>query len=131
MLRYPWADAKAALLSLADALGDQVPVQVTYVNPETGMDAENILGFYALMLRPGETLRLPARSPAQVFHQIEGQTDVVVEAKAFTLIEADTCCTPGYTAVTLKNRSATEPAFLFVADEAPLHRKLGVYESRG
>jgi gentisate 1,2-dioxygenase len=37
-------------------------VQVTYVNPETGGDAQNILGFYALMLRPGQTLRLPARS---------------------------------------------------------------------
>ena len=43
---------------------------------------------------------------------------------------ADTCAAPGYTAVTLQNRSATEPAFLFVADESPLHRKLGVYEVR-
>jgi gentisate 1,2-dioxygenase len=32
--------------------------------------------------------------------------------------------------VTLHNASATEPAFLFVADESPLHRKLGVYEVR-
>jgi gentisate 1,2-dioxygenase len=106
-------------------------VQITYVNPETGEDAENILGFYALMLRPGQTLRLPARSPAVVFHQIEGSTDVQVEEQAFTLVDADTCCAPGYTAVTLKNRSSTEPAFLFLADESPLHRKLGVYENRG
>jgi gentisate 1,2-dioxygenase len=54
-----------------------------------------------------------------------------VEATSFTMVEADTCCAPGYTAVTLKNRSASVPAFLFVADEAPLHRKLGVYENRG
>jgi gentisate 1,2-dioxygenase len=47
-------------------------VQVTYVNPETGDDAENILGFYALMLRPARRCALPARSPAQVFHLIEG-----------------------------------------------------------
>jgi len=145
MLRYPWADAKAALLSLSEALSERKgkgegeseieskgeAVLLTYVNPETGADVENILGFYALMLRPAETLRLPARSPAQVFHQIEGQTDVQVEATDFTLVEADTCCAPGYTVVTLKNRSATTPAFLFVADEAPLHRKLGVYENRG
>ena len=52
-----------------------------------------------------------------------------IEATSFTLAEADTCCAPGYTAVTLKNRSASEPAFIFVADEAPLHRKLGVYET--
>ena len=33
--------------------------------------------------------------------------------------------------VTLRNPSADQPAFLFVADESPLHRKLGVYENRG
>ena len=56
--------------------------------------------------------------------------DVAVTEHAFDLTEADTCCTPGYEAVTLTNRSTTEPAFLFVADESPLHRKLGVYEVR-
>ncbi|HEX2389668.1 MAG TPA: cupin, partial [Casimicrobiaceae bacterium] len=48
----------------------------------------------------------------------------------FTLADADTCCAPGYSAVTLQNRSANAPAFLFLADETPLHRKLGVFESR-
>jgi gentisate 1,2-dioxygenase len=47
------------------------------------------------------------------------------------MAQADTCCAPGYTAVTLRNPSADQPAFLFVADESPLHRKLGVYENRG
>jgi gentisate 1,2-dioxygenase len=132
MLRYPWADTRAALLSLADDQPALECVQVTYVNPETGSDAENILGFYALMLKPGQTLRLPARSPAQVFHQIEGRAEVTVDGagQTFTLAEADTCCAPGYTAVTLKNLSADQPAFVFMADESPLHRKLGVYETR-
>ena len=131
MLRYPWADARAALLSLAEDQPDLEAVQVTYVNPETGRDVQNILGFYALMLRPGQTLRLPARSPAQVFHQIEGSAVVATGDKSFTLVEADTCAVPGYTATTLSNCSATEPAFVFIADESPLHRKLGVYENRG
>ena len=51
MLRYPWTEARAALLSLSAELGDHEPVQLTYVNPETGEDAENILGFHAMMLR--------------------------------------------------------------------------------
>jgi gentisate 1,2-dioxygenase len=130
MLRYPWVDAKAALQSLA---GDQPAldhVQVTYTNPETGEDAENVLGFHALMLRPGQTLVLPARSPACVYHAIEGRARVAGADHAFDLKEADTCCMPGYTPTTLTNASATEPAFLFVADESPLHRKLGVYEVR-
>jgi gentisate 1,2-dioxygenase len=130
MLRYPWAEAKAALQAMAAEQPADAAVQLTYVNPETGGHAQNILGFYALMLRPGQTLRLPVRSPAVVFHQIEGGSAVQIADARFTLDPADTCCAPGYTAVTLANRSATEPAFLFLADETPLHTKLGVYEQR-
>ena len=57
MLRYPWADARAALQSLAADQPALPAVQLSYVNPETGADAENILGFYALMLRPGRRCR--------------------------------------------------------------------------
>jgi len=131
MLRYPWADARAALIALAHDRPDLEAVQVEYTNPETGAPAENILGFYALMLRPGQVLRLPARSPAMVFHTIEGAAGLRTEdGAAFALGPADTACVPGYTGVTLANSSAAEPAFLFVADESPLHRKLGVYEVR-
>lgn len=130
VLRYSWVDVKAALESLAADRPDLEAIQVTYVNPETGEDAENILGFYALMLRPGQTLSLPARSPAQVFHQIEGSVEVSVQSQVFALAQADTCCAPGYTAVRLRNGSTEQAAFVFIADEAPLHRKLGVYEVR-
>jgi gentisate 1,2-dioxygenase len=131
MLRYPWAEARAALVALAADQPDLQGVQVTYVNPETGKDAQNNLGFYALMLRPGQTLRLPARSPSQVFHVIEGGVEARIMDRTFALAEADTCCAPGYEAVTLGNLSADQPAFVFIADESPLHRKLGVYETRG
>ncbi len=130
VLRYPWAEARAALLELAADQPELDAVQVTYVNPETGEDAENILGFYSLMLRPGQTLRLPARSPAQVFHLIEGRVQAQIVDSTFTLAEADTCCAPGYEAVTLTNLRADAPSFVFIADESPLHRKLGVYETR-
>jgi gentisate 1,2-dioxygenase len=130
MLRYPWGEARAALQAVAANQPNLACVQITYTNPETGGPAQNILGFYAQMLRPGQTLTLPARSPAMVFHLIEGAADVQVEDQCFALTEADTCCAPGYTAVSLTNRSATAPAFLFIADETPLHKKLGVFEIR-
>jgi len=85
------------------------------------------------MLRPGETLRLPARSTAMVFHVIEGGASVSTEnadASHFALGEADTCCVPGYTPITLVNASPSQPSFLFIADDAPLQKKLGVYEVR-
>jgi gentisate 1,2-dioxygenase len=131
MLRYPWAQARAALQSLAADRPNLDCIQVTYVNPETGADVQNILGYYALMLRPGQTLTLPAQSPACVFHLIEGAAEVSIETSSFGLVEADTCCAPGFSAVTLRNRQAHAPAFFFMADESPLHRKLGVYEVRG
>ena len=130
MLRYPWADARAALESLAADQPGLQAVQVTYANPETGGHAQNILGFYALMLRPGQTLKLPVRSPATVLHVIEGGATVQVEDQHFKLAAADTCCAPGYTAVTLGNASPDTPTFLFIADETPLHQKLGVFEVR-
>jgi gentisate 1,2-dioxygenase len=65
-----------------------------------------------------------------VYHVIEGNISVHIVAERFKLSIADTCCAPGYTPVTLKNHSATEPAYIFMVDEAPLHRKLGVYEVR-
>jgi putative ATP-dependent endonuclease of OLD family len=42
-----------------------------------------------------------------------------------------TCCAPGYEKVTLTNLSVGQAAFVFIADESPLHRKLGVYENHG
>jgi gentisate 1,2-dioxygenase len=130
MLRYPWAEARAALLALAETRPRIDAVQVAYVNPETGAACQNILGFSALMLRPGETLRLPARSPASVFHLIEGGADASIDGHDFTLCAADTCCAPGYAPVTLRNRSTDQPAFVFIADESPLHQKLGLHEVR-
>ena len=131
ILRFPWSEVKASLVSLANDPSHVEAVQVTYINPLTGQDVENILGFYALMLRPGQKLRLPARSPACVFHVIEGGMVLQFEEKTFALGDADTCCVPGYGEVFLTNQSATEPTFIFMTDESPLHRKLGVYENWG
>lgn len=130
LLRYAWADVRAALLALAASRPALAAVQLEYVNPATGGPAQNILGFHALMLRPGQRLGLPVRSPAAVFHLIEGAAEVQVGEASFRLAEADTCCAPGFTPVQLANRSADRPAFFFVADESPLHEKLGLLETR-
>ena len=130
LLRYPWSEARAALLSLALDRPEQAAVQLTYANPETGGHAENILGFYALMLRAGQTVQLPVCSPAMVFHVIEGGMTVQVGGDRLVLDAADTCCAPGYTPISLSNSSATDAAFVFIADETPLHQKLGVWELR-
>jgi gentisate 1,2-dioxygenase len=131
MLRYAWRDARASLHALALDRPDLEAVQIAYINPSSGRDVQNILGFYALMLRPGQNLHLPARSPASIYHVIEGSIDCRTEDQIFTLLEADTCCVPGYSEAVLRNRSEKSAAFVFIADEAPLHRKLGLFENRG
>ena len=131
MLRYPWSAARQALLDLASNKPNLQSVQVTYTNPNSGDHAQNILGFYAQMLRPGQTLKLPIRSPAMIFHVIEGAMQVDVDGHVMSLAQADTCCAPGYARVTLTNPLVDKPAFVFISDETPLHKKLGVFENRG
>ena len=82
------------------------------------------------MLRPDQTLRMPARSPTMTFHLIEGGATVQIGARQLTLAVADTCCAPGYTAATLTNLPASTLVFLFLADKSTLQRRLSVYEIR-
>jgi gentisate 1,2-dioxygenase len=105
-------------------------LQVTYINPETGLDAENILGFYAMMIRPSQKVTLPVRSPAMVFHMIEGESVVKIDQHTYQMGQADTCCAPGYTPIEITNPSSSHPCFIFITDETPLHKKLGVFENR-
>jgi gentisate 1,2-dioxygenase len=73
---------------------------------------------------------MPVRSTAMVFHQIEGSTEVTAAGQNFRLVDADTCCIPGYEPITLTNLAGDRPSFVFIADDAPLQKKLGVYEIR-
>ena len=60
------------------AVRPSTPVELAYVNPETGGDCLNTLAFTALLLRPGEEIALPRTSAARVFHVVEGTGDVQV-----------------------------------------------------
>jgi gentisate 1,2-dioxygenase len=130
LLRFPWRRTRDALERLCVNRPDIASVQMAYVNPETGRDCFPTLGFSALMLRRSETLLLPVRSPACVFHALEGSGTVTINGTRFEWQERDTFCAPGFASIVLGNAADDEPAFLVVADEAPLHRALGVYEIR-
>ena len=130
LLRYEWRRTREALQALASRCEPGVPVQLAYVNPETGGDCLNTLAFAALLLRPGEEIALPRVSAARVFHAVEGTGDAQVNDTAIAFEHADTFCAPGLATVRLANRSSHAPAYLVMADESPLQRKLGVYEQR-
>ena len=131
LLRYDWARTRAALQALAQDRTREAPVEVAYVNPETGRDCLNTIGFSALWLRPGETQSLARISAARVFHVVEGAGDAEIEGATIRLDTADTLCVPGFARVRLANASARAPLALICADESPIHRKLGIFEVRG
>ena len=130
LLRYEWRRTREALQALAGRSPPGTPVQLSYVNPETGGDCLNTLAFTALLLRPGEEIALPRVSAARVLHAVEGIGDAQVNDTAIAFEHADTFCAPGLASVRLANRSRHAPAYLVTADESPLQRKLGVFEQR-
>ena len=129
LLRFPWREVREALTAFAGACGPDDSVRLAYVNPETGAECLATMGFSALMLRPGETLTMARRSASAVAHVIEGAGAGVVDGVTIDWSEADTFAVPTHAEVTLRNASNGAPAFLFLVDDAPLQRRLGIYEA--
>lgn len=125
--RFPWKDVKASLEDLATVTDMGTPVQLAYVNPETGEPCMPVLGFSAIMLRPGETISPVRRSSSSVLHVVEGQGAATVDGETMNWGEKDTFCVPTHAEVRISNASQ-EPAFLFQIDDAPMQQKLGFYE---
>jgi gentisate 1,2-dioxygenase len=128
LLRFPWKDVKQTLQGLAAVTSKSELVQVAYVNPETGRECLPNLGFSAILLRPGEQTVLQRRSASAVLHVVEGRGTAIVDAATHAFEESDTLALPTHAAVRLANASGTASAYLFMVDDAPLHRALGFYE---
>ncbi len=128
LLRFPWREVRESLRALASVSGRDEFVQLAYVNPETGRECLPTLGFSAIMLRPGEEVHLRKRSASAVLHVVEGQGHARVDAAEHAFAEADTMAVPTHADVRLSNSSSTAATYLFMVDDAPLHRKLGFYE---
>jgi gentisate 1,2-dioxygenase len=128
MLRYPWRQVRAALEDLASVTSGNDPVQLAYVNPRTSRDCMPILGFSALMLRPGEQLTPRQRSTCHGYLVVAGRGETQINGRTFTWDENDVFVAPTHAALRHRNASRTGCAFLIQIDDAPLQRKLGVYE---
>ncbi len=127
LLRFPWRDARAALLDLASGATGSEAVHLAYVNPLTGEECLPTLGCSVLMLRPGEERRLARRSASAALYAIEGSGEIEVGSASFRWQQRDVIAVPTHSQVNIANRSAKAPAFVFVVDDAPLQRKMRVY----
>jgi len=128
LLRYPWKEVRDALVALSYATPPHELVQLAYVNPETGRECMPVLGFSAIMLRPGETIAQPRRSASAVLHVIDGEGEAEVDGVTLPFSDSDTLAVPTHAKVLLANRRGKTPTFLFQIDDAPLQRKCGFYE---
>ena len=127
--RYPWTEVRAALGELSSETSQGQPVRLAYINPETGSECLPILGFSALMLRPGEELSVPRRSSSAVLHAIEGDGTCLINEQTLSWTRHDTIAVPTHTPFMLANKSTKNPAYIFIVDDAPLQRRLGIFES--
>ena len=128
LLRFPWREVRTALTDYSLASAKNELVQLAYVNPTTGQPCLPILGFSACMLRPGEEQVLRRRSASAVMHIVSGRGHAVIDQVELSWEEADTLAVPTHAEVRLANASNSEPAFIFMVDDAPLQEKLGFYE---
>lgn len=127
LVRYPWTEVRRNLIDMANGTGPGEAVRLAYVNPETGAECLPILGFSAELLRPGEDVSPRRRSASGVFHVIEGRGQTDIDGTTFEWGEGDTLAVPTHAVVKHRAQGKT-PAFLFHVDDAPLHRKIGIYE---
>ncbi|MBI2186750.1 MAG: cupin domain-containing protein [Acidobacteria bacterium] len=128
LLRFPWSEVRAALEDLAVGTPLDEAVHLAYVNPESGRECTPILGFSALMLRPGEQLQPRRRSSSHGYLVVAGRGESEIDGRTLVWEENDVFVAPTHATIRHRNRSSEERAFLIQIDDAPLQRKLGCYE---
>ncbi len=128
MMRFPWARTEAALRRLAEHNGGE-PVELDYVNPETGQSCLPTMGFTAMMLRPGEQRRPAQRSSSAVFHVVRGRGATTINGVRHMWGPKDNFSAPPFADID-HAVEGTEPAFLVRIHDAPLQERLGYYEER-
>ena len=127
LMRFPWARTEAALNEFA-TYGSPGPVELDYVNPETGQDVLPTMGFTAIMVRVGEHQRVPIRSSSAVFHVVKGRGTTIIDGKTIEWGPKDTFSAPVFAEI--DHSAVDQPAFLIRVHDRPLQEKLGYYEER-
>lgn len=128
-MRYPWKRTEEALRKMAEYTDPQDAVELDYINPETGDDVLPTLGFSALMVRPGETVKPPLRSSSAVFHVISGSGKAVVNGEVMELKAKDSFSACVFATIDITNPGA-EPLFLMRVHDRPIQTKFKYYEER-
>lgn len=126
MVRYPWVRTEAALRKMA-MHSDIGPVELDYVNPETGADALPTLGFTASFLPAGGKDEPMRRSTSSAIHIVKGTGTTRIGDEVISWGPKDTLSIPVFSHVT---HTASEDAFFIRIHDRPLQQALAYYEER-
>jgi gentisate 1,2-dioxygenase len=64
-----------------------------------------------------------------VLHVVEGAGRACIDGAERAFESGDVMAVPTHSAVSFTNASASRSAYLIMIDDAPLHRKLGIYRT--
>ena len=127
LLVYPWDRTEAALRDLAElSPDDDGDVTVEYNNPLTGGPVMPTIACRAHMLRPGGVTRPRRTNASAVLHAVRGRGRTIGGGQKLEWEAGDVLAIPHWAWVQHENRSATEPAFLFSASDAPILHAFGI-----
>jgi gentisate 1,2-dioxygenase len=127
MMRFPWERTEAALKQYASHAGDDL-AEFDYINPETGASCLPTLGFTAMLLKKGRSVKPARKSSSGVFHVISGEGHSVINGKRHDWKAKDVISAPVFAAI--EHVAKGDDAFLIRIHDGPLQERLGFYEER-
>jgi gentisate 1,2-dioxygenase len=127
-VRYPWNVVERELARNADCDGSPTDaVMLEYLDPVTGNAALPTLGCKIQMLRPGLTTRRHRKTSSAICYVIEGSGTTTFDDQEIRWGERDVFAIPEWTWHRHVNHSKDRRAVLFVVDDVPLLKKIGLY----
>ena len=124
MMRYPWRQRREGRCARSPSTTPRgEPVELDYVNPETGDACLPTMGFTAMMLRPGETRAAAAALDlAPCITSSRAPANRPSTARRFAWKRGDTFSAPVFALI--EHGADKAPAFLIRVHDTPLQQKL-------
>jgi 1-hydroxy-2-naphthoate dioxygenase len=126
--RYAWSDVRAALDTYSDSAGSPFDgVILHYAHPVTGGPTLPTIDCFAQLLRPGLRTERHRHTSSAVYYVVEGEGTTLVGDHELDWSVGDSFVVPNWMWHAHVNRSATAPAVLFSATDAPVLHALAMF----
>jgi len=126
-LRFPWRDVESQLATLGSANCDPYyGVMLEYTDPVSGQSVLPTLGCNIQMLPAGFSTREHRSTSSSLCYVIEGSGTTTVNGEEMHWGPRDVFVLPNWVWHTMENSSSTDRAVLFVVNDSPLLKVMGI-----